>query len=269
MDSLNIGFIGTGNLAEALINGLLASSKRYVLRGVDKNPERLQAIAERYGVEPVVLPEVVGKSDVILLAVKPKDVVPVLKDLQVFDLTGKLILTVAAGIPIAVYEECLPQTAVVRCMPNTSSAVLHSVTGLAKGKWVDDAQARIAEEIFSQIGKTLWFDEQQMNAVTAISGSGPAYFYYFTECLIAAGIKLGLKKEDAEVLAIETLIGAGKMVAKSQKSPGELREAVTSPNGTTHAALTKFREARLEDIVCLATQAAMQRGYEMEGEFRK
>ena len=125
----------------------------------------------------------------------------------------------------------------------------------------------MAEAIFSAVGQVIWIEDNQMNALTAVSGSGPAYFYLFTELMAEAGVSLGLTKEQAAFLAKETLIGAGKMLAESDRTPKELREAVTSPNGTTYAAISSFTELKLKDIIYAAMLACSRRADEMEGEF--
>ena len=263
-----IGFIGAGNMAEAIIKGLCATGEDVEIRITNRsNEERLKRLAETYGVLPAAIPELVQESEVLFLAVKPKDIVGVLKSLRDYQLEKKLIISVAAGIRLETLEKYLSQAAVIRAMPNTSSAVLHSMTGLAKGKNTKIEHVQLAEKIFASIGKVLWIMEDQMNVLTALSGSGPAYFYLFTESLIKAGVRLGLEEKDAEILARETIIGAGKMLEASGKSPSRLREEVTSPKGTTEAALKVFWQADMPEIVFQAARAAAKRGEEMEGEY--
>ncbi|WP_240985166.1 pyrroline-5-carboxylate reductase [Acididesulfobacillus acetoxydans] len=267
-----IGFIGAGNIAEAIIYGLRQAGGKYNLRVVNRsNGARLADLADRYQIIPASLAELVQSSEVILIAVKPKDVPGVLETLAGPELSSglndQLIISVAAGIQIATLEKSLPGMAVVRAMPNTSSAVLHSVTGLVRGHEADEDHVRMAEKIFSSVGQILWLPESRMNALMALSGSGPAYFYLFTECLVQAGVELGLREEDAEMLSRETLIGVGKMMAESGKSPGRLRQEVTSPNGTTIEALQVFWAANLKGIVREAAEACARKGQEMEGEY--
>ncbi|KLU58668.1 pyrroline-5-carboxylate reductase [Peptococcaceae bacterium CEB3] len=268
----NIGFIGAGNIAEAIIFGLRQAGGKYNLCVTNRsNNARLADLAERYQIIPTDLTDLLRSSHVILIAVKPKDVLGVLQTLADAGLSGglegKLIISVAAGIQVETLEKYLPGVAVVRAMPNTSSAVLHSVTGLVRGHEVDEEHVHMAEEIFSSVGHILWLPESRMNALMALSGSGPAYFYLFTECLVQAGVEMGLREEDAEMLSRETLIGVGKMMAESGKSPGRLRQEVTSPNGTTIEALQVFWAANLKGIVKEAAEACARRGVEMEGEY--
>jgi len=264
----SIGFIGGGNMAEAMIGGLTKTKPGIEIRVTNRsNQGRLQGLVDRYGVIAAPLKELVEESHVIILAVKPKDVQGVLENLRDYSLKDKLVISVAAGVPLKVFYKYLPGIAVIRVMPNTSTAVLHSMTGLVRGKNVTEEQAEIGEKIFSATGHTMWIPEEKMNALISISGSAPAYFYLFAESLIKAGVQLGLSEEEAEILVRETLVGAGKMMTESGKSPGRLREEVTSPNGTTYAALKVFTDAELALTVLKATQACAQRAEDMEGEY--
>jgi len=265
--SQTIGFIGGGNIAEAMISGLKKKNSELEIRVTDLNHERLQSLIDRYNVRASTLKELVEDSRVLIIAVKPKDVKAVVKDLMDFPLKDKLVISVAAGVPLKLYYKYLPGVAVVRVMPNTSMAVLHSMTGLVRGDNVTEEQAEIGEKIFSATGRIMWVPEKNMNAITAISGSGPAYFYLFAESLIKAGVELGLREEEAEILVLETLIGSGKMIAESDKSPGKLREEVTSPNGTTYAAINVFMDEKLAQTVRNAAKACAKRAEDLEGEY--
>ncbi|TGE38783.1 pyrroline-5-carboxylate reductase [Desulfosporosinus fructosivorans] len=263
----SIGFIGGGNIAEAIIGGLKKADAQFLIRASNRsNHERLQHLVDKYSITASNLEELVENSRVLIIAVKPKDVLGVVKQLKNYRLHDKLIISVAAGVPLKVFYKHLPGIAVIRAMPNTSTAVLHSMTGLARGENVTEEQAEMGGEIFSATGKIMWVPEEKINALTAISGSGPAYFYLFAESLIKAGVHLGLSEEEAEILVLETLIGAGKMIAESDKSPGKLREEVTSPNGTTYAALNVFTDDKLEFTVLKAAKACAQRAEDLEGE---
>ena len=264
----SIGFIGGGNMAEAIIGGLRKTDQDLEIRVTNRaNHERIQRLVDKYRIKATEFQELVEDSQVLIIAVKPKDVQIVLKHLKNHSLQDKLIISIAAGIPLKVYNKHLPGVAVIRAMPNTSTAVLHSMTGLVRGETISQEQAETAERIFWAIGRILWIPEEKMNALIALSGSGPAYFYLFTESLIQAGVQLGLSEEEAEMLARETLIGAGKMLTESEKSPAKLREEVTSPNGTTYAALSVFKEDKLVQIVMKAAQACVRRAEDMEGEY--
>lgn len=262
-----IGFIGAGNMAEAIIKGLAATGDCEIRVTNRSNQAKLEKMKEDYGVIPAFFTEVVKDSEILILAVKPKDVAEVLAQVSKEREGNQLLISVAAGIPLALLEKHLPDHAIVRAMPNTSSAVLHSMTGLVKGQKVNEKNQRDAEDIFGAVGKFIWISEEQMNPLIAMSGSGPAYFYLFTEALVKAGMNMGFSQEEAEHLAKETLMGASKMLATSGKSPAELRVAVTSPKGTTHEALEVFRNKGLEDLVSQATQACKNRAEEMEREY--
>jgi pyrroline-5-carboxylate reductase len=262
-----IGFIGTGNLANSIIKGLTQSRSDFKIYLFDILKGKADLLAEEFNANSVTFSELVTESNVMVLAVKPRDVKALLLELSRYSLAGKLIIAVAAGIRLAVYEQVLPGIGIVRVMPNTSSAVLHSTSALVRGQHVTDEQASVAEKMFSALGKLVWVEDRKINAVTAVSGSGPAYFYLFTELMAQTGAKLGLTKEEAQFLATETLVGAGKMLAEGSRSPQELREAVTSPNGTTFAALNIFFQEGLDNIIFNAMAACLGRAEEMEGEY--
>ncbi|AGA69115.1 pyrroline-5-carboxylate reductase [Desulfitobacterium dichloroeliminans LMG P-21439] len=259
-----IGFIGAGNMAEAIIKGL-ATTGRYEIRVTNRsNQVKLEKMREQYGVIPASFTETIKDSEIILLAVKPKDVNEVMSKISEVISDNQLFISVAAGIPLALLERHLPRNPLVRAMPNTSSAVMHSMTGLVKGQGVGEKDTKDAENIFGAVGRFVWVAEEQMNPLIAMSGSGPAYFYLFTEALVKAGVEMGVSLEVAEILAKETIIGAAKMLDTSDKSPSELRVAVTSPKGTTQEALNVFWENGLEELVARAAKACKARAEEME-----
>jgi len=263
----SIGFIGGGNIAEALIGGLKKTDAQLLIGVANRsNQERLQRLVDKYSITASKLGDLVENSRVLIIAVKPKDVLGVIKQLMEYELRDKLIISVAAGVPLKLFYKYLPGVAVIRAMPNTSTAVLHSMTGLVRGENVTEEQVELGEQIFAATGKTMWIPEEKINALTAISGSGPAYFYLFAESLIKAAVHLGLSEEEAEILVLETLVGSGKMIAESDKSPGKLREDVTSPHGTTFEALNVFTDEKLALTVLKATQACAKRAADMEGE---
>lgn len=264
-----IGFIGAGNMAEAIVKGLVCQAKGYEIRMTNRsNQAKLEKMKGDYGILPCSINEVVNESEILVLAVKPKDVAGVLNSLREI-MTGKpLIISVAAGITLEMLAGYLPGVPLVRAMPNTSSAVMQSMTGLVAGPNLFDLHQQAAEEIFGAVGKFIWIPEEHMNSLMAISGSGPAYFYLFTEALVKAGVDFGFSQEESELLAKETMIGAAKMLAETGKAPSQLREEVTSPKGTTLEALNVFWNSNLEGIVKQATKACCARGEEMEREYR-
>lgn len=267
--NFSMGFIGAGNMAEAMIKGLKQNDNQAEIWVTNRTKaERLHELKVNYGILPADFSRLAERSNVLIIAVKPKDVKSIL--LKLADCPGignKLVISLAAGIPLSLMHSHLPHTAVIRAMPNTSAAALYAMTGLVQGNGVKAEHREQAEQIFQAIGKTVWIEEGEMNALIALSGSGPAYYYLFTECLIQAGIKLGLTTETAEILAKETVVGVGRMLIESGKSPAGLREAVTSPNGTTFAALEVFRAKDLAKIVAEAAEACALRAEEMEREY--
>ncbi|MDR3271720.1 MAG: pyrroline-5-carboxylate reductase [Peptococcaceae bacterium] len=267
---MNIGFIGGGNIAEAIISGLRAAESFDEIRVVEKfNLERLTYLEERYGILPADYPALIQDSEVILLTIKPKDIQELLEYIRSFPVQGKLFISVVAGIPLPVVEKYLPGAAVVRVMPNTACAVRQAISGMVRGAQVSDNQAAAATRIFQTVGQTVWTTEEKMNAVTAISGSGPAYYYLFTEYLIQAGVQLGLNASEAEALAKQTAFGAAQMMLTSEKPVTQLRAEVTSPNGTTYEAIRVFDEQKLKQIISQAVEACANRGEEMLQEYIK
>lgn len=263
-----IGFIGAGNIAEAIIKGL-ASTGNYEIRATNRaNQAKLERLRGAYQVIPATFEEVLEESEILVLAVKAKDISGILKKMCQSNIDNKLIISVAAGISIEIIQKYLPSNPVVRAMPNTSSAVMHSMTGLVEGQRVKEEHRKDTEDIFGSVGKFLWIPEERMNSLMAISGSGPAYFYLFTEALVKSGVEFGFSHEEAESLAKETFIGAAKMLAETTKSPGQLRVEVTSPKGTTLEALNVFWDSGLGKMVEQATRACRSRGEAMEREYR-
>ena len=267
-----IGFIGCGNLASSLIRGIKGRDQDAIIYVNDINIERSADIIDEYGLVATSFDAVANQSDVLILAVKPNNIKDVLSQLRT-QLEGRdkkelLLITVAAGIGLWYYESNLPGIPVIRTMPNTSASVCEAITGLVRGKHVTDEQADMAASIFNCVGSTLFVEDDKINALTAVSGSGPAYFYLIAELMCKAGVKLGLTEEEAFLLANQTLVGAGKMISCG-KSPKELRLSVTSPNGTTHEAIESMLEDDIEGIIYNAMEKCANRAAEMEAEFTK
>lgn len=267
MNKLRISFIGTGNMAGAIIKGLGQTRKNSVeMYLFDLATEKAAALAEATGAYVCKsMAEAVEKGEIIVLAVKPQVMPNVLKEAAPLVLNAserKVVATVAAGLEIKVYENAMPGVAVCRIMPNTSASVLAAISGLMAGTYLEEADKTNIESIFNAIGSSIWIDEKDIHALIAVSGSGPAYFYIFTEMMAAAGEKLGLPKEVSEKLARHTAIGAGKMLAKKKESAEELRIQVTSPGGTTAEAVKVFL-AELPAVVEKAMTACAKRSEEM------
>ncbi len=267
MNHPTIGFIGAGNMAASLIGGLIARDYAPAqLCASDPNADALQALAQQLGIRACLNnAEVAQTADVLVLAVKPQVMKAVLTELAPAVPAHSLILSIAAGISMASIEQWLGgQPAVVRCMPNTPALVQQGASGLIANARVSQAQREQAEAILKAVGTALWLEnEAQIDAVTAVSGSGPAYFFLLMESMIAAGEKLGLSTETARALTLQTALGAAQMANTSEFDPAELRRRVTSPNGTTEKAIAHFEQKHLRDIVDGALQAASSRSQEL------
>jgi pyrroline-5-carboxylate reductase len=266
-----IGMIGAGHMADALIKGLLG---RHVLppdaiwATNRSNHERLAALQARYGIcVTPTKPALLASSDVLILAVKPKDTRQVLAELGGKVRTNQLAISVIAGIPLAVLEAALVGVPLIRAMPNTSAAVLASATALTAGTHATDEHLRTATRIFEAVGDTVVVPEDVLDVVTGLSGSGPAYVYRLIEAMIHAGTELGLTGDLARRLAVQTLIGAARMLAESAEDPAELRRRVTSPGGTTMAALGVLEDRGFALAVRDAISRAAERARELAQEF--
>ncbi len=267
-----VGFIGGGNIARSLINGLVESGWRPDQIAVsDPHPEQLTRIQQKHAVVIATTnAETAEFADVVILAVKPQNMADVCKPLApLLQNSGKLVLSVAAGIPVNNISTWLGgSTSIVRVMPNTPALLGYGASGAFASREVSPPQKEIAQAILSAVGLIRWVDtEQAINAVTAVSGSGPAYFFYLMEALEDAAIELGLDAELARDLIAQTAIGSGYMMRDSGKPPGILRDNVTSPGGTTLAAVEVFRGSDTKQVFKKAVLAAHQRAIEMAQEF--
>lgn len=266
MSQPRIAFIGAGNMATSLIGGLLARGvPADCITASEPLAEQRQRIAAEHGI--VVLEDnaaVIAAADIIVLAVKPQVMKAVCQALAPHLPAGVLIVSIAAGIPCASLSGWLGTDTLVRCMPNTPSLLREGASGLYATAAVSAAQRQQAEELLAAVGLVLWLQEEQLiDAVTAVSGSGPAYFFLLMEAMTAAGEKLGLPAETASLLARQTALGAARMALASEFDPAELRRRVTSPNGTTEAAIRTFQNGGFEALVDDALQAAAHRSAEL------
>jgi pyrroline-5-carboxylate reductase len=266
---MQIAFIGGGNMATALISGLLRKPRPGIsIRVAEPNEETRKRLRAEFALETfATAAEAVGNSDVIVLAVKPQVMPAVLQEIHNHVLPTQLVLSIAAGTTIASIAARLnPDQAVVRSMPNTPALIGAGISGLCASSHCKQHHREQAERILAAAGETVWIaDEALMDAVTAISGSGPAYFFLLTEALAKAGEALGLPAKVAQQLASKTCVGAGAMLAKASEDPADLRKHVTSPGGTTEAAIAAFEEGGLRQLVLKAARAADQRGKELSG----
>jgi pyrroline-5-carboxylate reductase len=269
---MNVVFIGGGNMADALIGGLLASGfSPNQLRAVDVNGDARRRLADKHRIACFDTPQKACRAgDVIVFAVKPQQMQEA-AHFSGLKPNANLVISIAAGITLGSLARWLGGHArLVRAMPNTPALIGAGVTGLYAQPGVSEAEKKQAETILGAVGRTAWIqDEPLMDAVTAVSGSGPAYVFWFIEQLAGAGESLGLPAEVARKLAVETVLGSAKLAAQSPESPALLRERVTSKGGTTEAALKAFEEQKLAERFMRAIEAARDRGAELGAQLDK
>jgi len=260
-----VGLIGVGVMGEALISGLISSRfPKAQIVFTEKRAERAREISSKYGAREVDLSELAKTSDVLLLVVKPQDLAQLLVSINGNLKKSATIVSFAAGKTTDFISEIVgPDISIIRVMPNTPTLIGLGMAAISLGKSVNPEQAKFVSEFLATCGKVISIEENLQDAVTALSGSGPAYFFAFVEEMIKSGISLGLSSEQATTLAIQTMVGSAAMLEQSGKNATTLRENVTSPNGTTAAALKVFSEANLGDIVAKAMTAARDRSQEL------
>ncbi|MGW3040677.1 pyrroline-5-carboxylate reductase [Kitasatospora sp. NPDC001159] len=260
-----IAFLGTGKIGEALLSGLLRAGKDPAdVLVTARRPERAAELTARYGVVAVSNAEAAKLADTLILAVKPQDMGTLLEELAPHISPDRLVISAAAGVPTAWFEERLAAgTPVVRVMPNTPVLVDEGMSVISGGSHATEEHLVRAEEIFSSVGKALRLPESQQDAATALSGSGPAYFYFLVEAMTDAGILLGLPRHVAHDLIVQSAIGASVMLRDSGEHPVKLREAVTSPAGTTIAAIRELENHGVRAALLGALEAARDRSREL------
>jgi len=260
-----IALVGVGKLGEALLSGLLrAGTPAAELVAAERYAARSAEIAERYGVSTSTPEQAVGRADVVLLAVKPQDMTALLAEIGPHVRAQTLVVTVAAGIPTATIEAHLaPGTPVVRVMTNTPVFVDEAMSAVSAGASAGEEHLRVVEELLRHVGKVIRVPESQQDAVTALSGSGPAYFFFLVEAMIDAGILLGLPRAVAAELIVQTAVGSARMLRESGEHPVLLREAVTSPGGTTISAIRTMEDRGVRAALIAAIEAARDRSVEL------
>lgn len=267
METQKIGFIGGGNMSRSLIGGLIASGTPASRISVyDTDAERLTSLEREYKVHAARdNQQIVDECEVVLLAVKPQVMKSVLSDLKLADRAATLFITIAAGIRTTSLQTWLGQpVAIVRAMPNTPALVQSGATALFATTGVSANQRDTAESILRGVGLTLWVnEEQQMDAVTALSGSGPAYIFLIMEAMQQAACKLGLEAETARLLTVQTVFGAAKLALEIEEDSTILRQRVTSPGGTTEKAVEVFQANGLDALFEKALTAARDRSVEL------
>ena len=266
MSNTRIAFIGAGNMATSLIGGLRAQGvDAALIRASDPGAEQRAKVAAEHGIELFAdNAQAIEGADVVLIAVKPQMMKAVCETLRPSLKPDQLVVSIAAGITCASMNKWLGEHPIVRCMPNTPALLRQGVSGLYATASVSSEQREQAGQLLSAVGIVLWLDdEKQLDAVTAVSGSGPAYFFLLIEAMTAAGEKLGLPRETAAQLTLQTALGAALMATGSDVDAAELRRRVTSPAGTTEAAIKSFQAGGFEALVETALTAAAHRSAEM------
>lgn len=269
MTQQTIGFIGAGNMANSLIGGMIAKGIRPARIGVsDVNTERLKQLEQQHRINTHTdNNELARHADVLVLAVKPQVMQQVCEALrEQVQVRQPLIISIAAGITITNLKAWLGDLPVVRCMPNTPALVQAGATGLYGDPSISTEQKNICNQILGSVGLTFWLDQENaLDAVTAVSGSGPAYFFLLMESMIASAQKLGLDANIARQLVLQTAAGAAQLAIASDVGPGALRQQVTSPGGTTAAAIDTFEKGNYRKLVDDALTAAHKRSEELSG----
>ena len=260
------GFIGGGNMAEALIKGIVQSSKFKVKSEIivsEPRDDRREYLEQTYGVKTTNSNKDIASScNIIILAVKPQIMGQVLEEIKSAVTDDKTVVSIAAGITLSYLQSKLNTKKLIRVMPNTPALVHEGMSVMSLCECFSDKDINPVREIFMSVGKVLTLPEKYMNAVTALSGSGPAFIAFFIEAMIEGGVKSGLSKENASELAIQTLLGTARLL-ETGMPPEKLREMVTSPGGTTAAGLKVFEEKELMDIVLSAIDSAVKRAEEL------
>jgi pyrroline-5-carboxylate reductase len=269
MDERRIAVLGAGTIGESLISGLLSSGWRKPgeIVATGRRKERLAELAERHGIDTTLSnTEAVAGAAMVVISVKPQDFVVLLGEIGPALSSDQTVLSVAAAIPTALIESRVaPGVPVVRAMPNAPAVVHEGIAGVCAGAHADDSHLELAEEVLSHLGAVVRVPESYMDAVTAVSGSGPAYFALLSEAMIEAGILLGLSRQISTDLVIQTMLGTAMLLRDEKMHPVELREAVTSPGGTTIRAVRELERAGVRAAMFNAIQAAMERSRELAG----
>ena len=263
-----IVFIGSGSMAEAMIAGILKADivdKEHIYVTNKQDHARLMYMKNTYNIKTSYdLTELLEDSAVVILAMKPKDMKAALTVIRPYLTEEQLILSVIAGVVTETIEETLHKAIpVIRAMPNTSAEIGYSATAIAAGKYVHESHLQVAVELLQTIGTAKIVKEKDMHTVTAVSGSGPAFIYYFVEAMTKAALKDGMDPQTADELITQTIIGAGKMLEQSGDSPEVLRKNITSQGGTTEAGLAALAQNDFENIIIDCIQSARNRSLDL------
>jgi pyrroline-5-carboxylate reductase len=260
--------LGSGNMGEALVSGLVSSgsARPENIICTDVREDRLEELRSRYGVGTVPNnSEAVGAAEVIIYAVKPQLMAEVLKETADHLDMSKLIISIAAGVPLRAIESLLnKELRLIRVMPNIAASVKESATAVAAGKHARKEDVELAMAIFNSVGKSVFLRENYlMDAITGLSGSGPAYIFIIVDALADAGVKMGLSRKDSQYLAAQTVLGAAKMLMETREHPGQLKDRVTSPGGTAIAGIHTLEKGGLRTTLINAVEAATHRSKEL------
>lgn len=268
-----ICFVGAGAMAEALIGGLLSKGKvapENIAVVNRTNVARLEELTSKYGVQiaPQRKGELIGQAHILILAMKPKDVKSALEEIRPYTREGHLFISVVAGLSLSALANMLGKEAkVIRSMPNTSAQVGLSATAISTGANVEEREMNLARHIFESVGEVYVVNEEDMDMITGLAGSGPAYVYYLVEAMIKGGKEGGLDEELAYRLALQTVLGAAKMLTETGEDPALLRQRVTSPNGTTARGIATLQKYNFEEAVRQCILEAAKRSKELREEW--
>jgi len=262
-----VGFLGAGNMGEAMIRGLLEAGRVDAgsIAAADPRAEHLGEIAKRYGIRAVAKnTDLVRESDVVILAVKPQIMSAVLREIAPAVDGSKLLISVAAGVSTAALRQHLSRPArLIRVMPNTPALVLEGATAIARAEGLEPGDLEAAQELFGAVGRVVVLDEDALDAVTGLSGSGPAYVAIVIEALADGGVKMGLDRATAMTLAAQTVLGSARLIRDTGMHPGQLKDMVASPGGTTIAGIAALEDGGARRTFINAVERATQRSREL------
>jgi len=267
VDGKKVGFLGAGNMGEAMIKGLLQAGlvEAKAVSATDVRADRLEQLAREYGIRTVASnAALVAGSDVVILAVKPQIMGTVLKEIGGAVDQRKLLISIAAGVHTRTLRGHLGKPArLIRVMPNTPALILEGVTAIARADGLEPGDLETAEQLFGAVGRAVVLDEDALDAVTGLSGSGPAYVAIVIESLADGGVKMGLDRATAMTLAVQTVLGSAKLIRETGMHPGQLKDMVASPGGTTIAGIAALEEGGARHTFISAVEKATQRSREL------
>ncbi|WP_328701050.1 pyrroline-5-carboxylate reductase [Aquibacillus kalidii] len=269
-----VAFIGAGSIAEAIISGIIVNQfvePTEIMVSNKSNKKRLSLLADKYGINGTQdMKQIVEGAEIIILSIKPADIVVALDSIKPYLNTQQMLISVLAGISSDFISDYLGMDiAVIRAMPNTSAMIGHSATSLASGRYASQNQLDEAKRLLGAIGSTTVVEEKDMHTITALAGSGPAFFYYTVESLEEAAKESGLDQAIAKELIIQTLVGAAEMLKATNESPSELRKKITSPGGTTQRGIETLDKYRFQEAILACIEQASKRSEELGNLFEK